>query len=96
MSCLESLDNDRISCYEQVFPSEQEQPTGEAAELLVVKRIVVRLPIDLGDIEIGRDAFGRTELLQFGSFYRDLFQALANPSNPVRILTEPLRICQQF
>ena len=39
---------------EQILISKQVDALGPGQKLLVVERIIVRLPVDLGDVEIGR------------------------------------------
>src|SRR5262245_10441714 len=54
VACLRDLGYENRWEHEQVFVSKQVQALRPDEKLSVVERIVVRLPVDLGDVEIGR------------------------------------------
>jgi len=63
---------------EDVLIPEEEQLAGTLPELVVVERIVVRLPRYLGDVEIRGDPEFAADAVQFRPFDRFTFQPEAN------------------
>ena len=65
MPLFRDLNDNRMLQLENVFGANQEHLAGSSPELVIEERIVVRLPGDLGDVEVGRDAEITTDARQF-------------------------------
>ena len=91
MPQLGNFSHDRARHLKQVFSAKKEHILAPFLELLVIVGVVVRLPAELHDIEIGRDpklpAEGRQRLLVQGF----AFKAKPDPLNLVVVVAKSLK-----
>src|ERR1035437_57705 len=90
MTLLGNLDYNRAFEFEDVLVPEQEHFAGALAELAIVEPIVVRLPGDLRDVEIRRNAQLVANTVQFLALERLLLQPEADPLDGVEELAKPV------
>src|ERR1035438_1456009 len=89
MTLLGNFDNNRPFELEDVLVPEQEHFAGALAELAIVEPIIVRLPGDLRDVEVRRDAEFVANTVQFLALKRLFLQPEADPLDVVEELAEP-------
>ena len=87
---LRHLDHRRILQLKDILVAVQEHLSGTLAELLVVEEIVVRLPRDLRDFEIGWQAKVATNARELRSLDGFVFETLADCIGGVEKPAKPL------
>src|SRR5271166_695294 len=85
---LRGLHNDRLLNLENVFLPKQINPACPARKLAIAERIVVRTPVDLGDIKVTGKMYLGTHALQLRSLDRPMFQAQPDLIQSLRVLTK--------
>ena len=88
MPLLWNFDHSGALQLEDVLVPEEKHLAGALPELVVVERIVVRLPGYLRDVEIRRDAEFVANTVQFLALERFTFQPEADPLDGVEELAE--------
>jgi hypothetical protein len=88
MPLFRDLNNNGTLQLENVFGANQEHLAGSSLELLIEERIVVGLPGDLGDVEVGWDTQITTDAFQFLPLDRFTFKSVTDSLDCVKELAE--------
>ena len=75
---------------EDIFLPKQVEPSRAPAEMAIIEGIIIRLPGDLSDLKVARDAQVPTEFLQFGFFDWLPVDSSTNPVESVRELAKAM------